>query len=198
MTYFDPLCPIFTGLLFLDWILWWQTKGVWKKLSILLDDKFHEFSFGKIRFSIGFHLLNLWAFAVPFPNGGSTCITQCQDENFWTLCSMYFSGHFSNSAAAPCRCAFLHRIRNTTFGELWSNGCDKKTCKYNCFTVIGQYGIRLSIQYLLNTLKLRKIIQFLLNIATNAGGFFHWNGISFHLNRFPHLYRLWVVTLFLL
>ena len=72
MAYFDPFCPIFTGLLFLNWILWWETKALWKKLSVLLDDKFHEFSFGKIRFLIGFHLLNLWAFAVSFPNGGST------------------------------------------------------------------------------------------------------------------------------
>ena len=45
---------------------------MWKKLSILLDVKFHEFSFGKIRFLIGFHLLNLWAFAVSLPNGGSS------------------------------------------------------------------------------------------------------------------------------
>ena len=44
---------------------------MWKKLSILLDDKFHEFSFGKIIFLIGFHLLNLCAFAVSYPNGGS-------------------------------------------------------------------------------------------------------------------------------
>ena len=43
-----------------------------EKLSILLDDKFHEFSFGKIRFLTGGHLLNLWAFAVSFPNEGST------------------------------------------------------------------------------------------------------------------------------
>ena len=52
--------------------MWWETKAIWEKLRILLDDKFHEFSFGKIRFLIGFHLLNLWAFAVPFPKGGST------------------------------------------------------------------------------------------------------------------------------
>ena len=72
MAYFDPFCPIFTGLLFLNWILWWETTAMWKKLSILLVGKFHEFSFGKTRFLIGFHLLNLWAFAVSFPNGGST------------------------------------------------------------------------------------------------------------------------------
>ena len=42
-----------------------------KKLSILLVSKFHEFSFGKTKILIGFHLLNLWAFAVSFPNGGS-------------------------------------------------------------------------------------------------------------------------------
>ena len=47
---------------------------MWKKLSILLVGKFHEFSFRKIRFLIGFHLLNLWAFAVSFPNGGSTIL----------------------------------------------------------------------------------------------------------------------------
>ena len=72
MAYFDPFCPILTDLLFLDLILWWETKAIWKKLSILLDGKFPEFLFGKIRFSIGFHFLNLWAFAVSFPNGGST------------------------------------------------------------------------------------------------------------------------------
>ena len=71
MPYFDPLSLIFTALLFLNWILWWETKAIWKKLSILLDDKFHEFSFGKIIFLIGFHLLNLCAFAVSYPNGGS-------------------------------------------------------------------------------------------------------------------------------
>ena len=72
MAYFDPFGPISNGLLFLNWILWWETKAIWKKLSILLDDKVHEFSFGKIRFFLGFHFLNLWAFAVSFPNGGST------------------------------------------------------------------------------------------------------------------------------
>ena len=45
-----------------------------EKANILLDNKFHEFSFGKIRFFIGFHFLNLWAFAVSFPNGGSTIV----------------------------------------------------------------------------------------------------------------------------
>ena len=40
--------------------------------SVLIDDKFPEFSFSKIRFLIGFHLLSLWPFAVSFPNGGST------------------------------------------------------------------------------------------------------------------------------
>ena len=45
---------------------------MWKKLSILLVSKFHELSFGKTRLLIGFYLLNLWAFAVSFPNGGST------------------------------------------------------------------------------------------------------------------------------
>ena len=45
---------------------------MWKKLRIILDDKIHEFSFGKTRFLIAFHLLNLWAFAVSFPNGGSS------------------------------------------------------------------------------------------------------------------------------
>ena len=72
MAYFDPFCPIFTGLLFLNWILWWEITVIWKKLSIVLVGKFHEFSFGKTRFLIGFHLLNPWAFAVSFPNGGST------------------------------------------------------------------------------------------------------------------------------
>ena len=72
MAYIDPFCLIFTGLLFLNWILWWETKAVGKKLSTLLDDEFHEFSFGIIRILIGFYLLNLWAFAVSFPNGGST------------------------------------------------------------------------------------------------------------------------------
>ena len=43
---------------------------MWKKLSILLVGKFHQF--GKTRVLIGFHLHNLWAFAVSFPNGGST------------------------------------------------------------------------------------------------------------------------------
>ena len=74
MAYFDPFCPILTDLLFLDLILWWETKAIWKKLSILLDGKFPEFLFGKIRFSIGFHFLNLWAFAVSFPNGGSSML----------------------------------------------------------------------------------------------------------------------------
>ena len=36
------------------------------------DCKFHEFSSGKIRFLIGFQLLNLWALAVSFPNGGNS------------------------------------------------------------------------------------------------------------------------------
>ena len=45
---------------------------MWKKLSILLVGKFHEFLFGKTRFLIGFHLLNLWAFVVQFLNRGST------------------------------------------------------------------------------------------------------------------------------
>ena len=45
---------------------------MWKKLSILLVGKFHEFSFGKTRFLIGFYLHTLWAFAVSFRNGGST------------------------------------------------------------------------------------------------------------------------------
>ena len=45
---------------------------MWKKLTILLDDKFPEFSFGEIRFLIGFYLPNLKAFAVSFPNEGST------------------------------------------------------------------------------------------------------------------------------
>ena len=71
MAYFDPFCPIFTGLLFLNWILWLETKAIRKKLRILLDDKFHEFLFGKMIFLIGFHLLNEGAFAVSFPNGGS-------------------------------------------------------------------------------------------------------------------------------
>ena len=72
MAYFDPLCPIFTGLLFLNWILCLEAKVVQKKFSILMSDKFPEFSFGQIRFLTGFHLLTLWAFAVSFPNGGST------------------------------------------------------------------------------------------------------------------------------
>ena len=79
MAYFDPFCPIFTDLLFLNWILWWQTKAIWKKLSKLLDIKFHEFWFGKVRFLISFHLLNLWEFAVSFPNGGSTLFSQIKD-----------------------------------------------------------------------------------------------------------------------
>ena len=40
MAYFDPFGPISTGLLFLNWILWWETKAKWKKLSIILDGKF--------------------------------------------------------------------------------------------------------------------------------------------------------------
>ena len=54
--------------------MWWETKAICKKLSILLDDKFHKFSFGKIRFLISFHLLNLWAFVVSFLNGGSAIL----------------------------------------------------------------------------------------------------------------------------
>ena len=72
MAYFDPFCSIFTGLLFLNLILWWETKAIWKQLSILLDDKVHKPLFGKIRFLIGFYLHNLWTFAVSFPNGGSS------------------------------------------------------------------------------------------------------------------------------
>ena len=45
---------------------------MWKKLNMFLDDKFPEFSYGKSRFSICFHLLTLWVFAVSFPNGVST------------------------------------------------------------------------------------------------------------------------------
>ena len=45
---------------------------MWKKLNLLLDDKFPAFSFYEIRFLNGFHLVNLGAFAVSFPNGGST------------------------------------------------------------------------------------------------------------------------------
>ena len=78
MAYFDPFCSILTILLFLNWILWCEIKVIWKKLSLTLGGKFPEFSFGKIRFWIGFHLLNLWAFAVSFPNGGSTFY------NLWT------------------------------------------------------------------------------------------------------------------
>ena len=39
--------------------------------KILLDDKFPEFSFGKLRFLVYFKLLTLQPFAVSFPNGGS-------------------------------------------------------------------------------------------------------------------------------
>ena len=53
----------------LDFVVANQSFG--KKLSIILDVKFHEFSFSKIRFLIGIHLLKIWAFAVSFPNGGS-------------------------------------------------------------------------------------------------------------------------------
>ena len=52
---FWPILFNFHRFTFSNWILWWQTKAIWKKLSILLDVKFHEFSFGKIRFLIGFH-----------------------------------------------------------------------------------------------------------------------------------------------
>ena len=71
MPYFDPFCSIFTGLLFfkLDFVV--ANQSHMEMLNILLDVKFHEFSFGKIIFLIGFHLLNLCAFAVSFPNGGS-------------------------------------------------------------------------------------------------------------------------------
>ena len=51
MAYFCPFCPIFIGLLFLNSILWWETKAIWKKLCIFQDDKCYEFSFGKNRFS---------------------------------------------------------------------------------------------------------------------------------------------------
>jgi len=44
--------------------LWWDTKFIWKKLDVLLDDKFPELAFGKSRLSIGSHFLSLWAFAV--------------------------------------------------------------------------------------------------------------------------------------
>ena len=47
MAYFDPFCPILTGVLFSNCILWWATKAMWRKLSILLGEKFPEFSFGK-------------------------------------------------------------------------------------------------------------------------------------------------------
>ena len=70
MAYFDPLCPILTGLLFLIGFCGGKPKPYGKSLEYFLD-KFHEFSFGKIIFLIGFHLLNLCAFAVSFPNGGS-------------------------------------------------------------------------------------------------------------------------------
>ena len=92
MAYFDPFCPILTDLLFLDWILWWETKAIWKKLSILFDDKFPEFSFGKIRFLIGFHVPNLWAFAVSFPNGASTYVL-----HFAQKTEMYL--HFKEAAS---------------------------------------------------------------------------------------------------
>ena len=39
----------FSLVYFFNWNLWWETKAIWKKLSILLDDKFHEFSLGKIK-----------------------------------------------------------------------------------------------------------------------------------------------------
>ena len=50
MAYLDQFCTIFTGLLFLDCILWWQTKPIRKRLDILLYVKFHQFSLGKIKF----------------------------------------------------------------------------------------------------------------------------------------------------
>ena len=51
-----------------------EAKVIQKKLSILISDKFLEFSFGQIRNSDSFHLLTLWAFAVSFPNGGNTIV----------------------------------------------------------------------------------------------------------------------------
>ena len=48
--------------------------------SVLIYDKFPEFSFSKIRFLIGFHLLSLWPFAVSFPKGEST-LTENLDGN---------------------------------------------------------------------------------------------------------------------
>ena len=37
--------------------------------------------FGKIRFLFGFDLLNLWTFAVSFPNGGSTLHIKYMTDN---------------------------------------------------------------------------------------------------------------------
>jgi len=79
MAYFDQLCPILTGLIFSNWILWLETKVIWKKHGILQDGKFLVFSFGEIRFLFCFNLLNLWTFAVSLPNGGCTSpIIECQ------------------------------------------------------------------------------------------------------------------------
>ena len=39
-----PIWSFFTGLLSFNWILWWQTNVI-RKLIILLDSKFPEFSF---------------------------------------------------------------------------------------------------------------------------------------------------------
>ena len=72
MPYFGSLCSILTGLLFLIWNLWREIKVISKIPKILLDDKFPEFSFGKIRFFADFNLLNLKPFAVLFRNGRST------------------------------------------------------------------------------------------------------------------------------
>ena len=55
--------------------------------------KFPEFFSSKIRFLIGFHRLVLLAFAVSFPNGGSTFITK--EEAKILRCSVYFEGALS-------------------------------------------------------------------------------------------------------